>query len=102
MLCLGWSEPEWCVEDAPYALVTDGSMNWMLTMRYNPWGSVRYMSGSAAAENAYTYTGQRQDSYINLLFFGSGWYDPLLGHFISLIPLYQIREIRKGSIVLLL
>ncbi len=65
------------------ALVTDGSMHWMLTMRYNPWGSVRYMSGSAPAENAYTYTGQRQDSYINLLWYGSRWYDPALGRFIS-------------------
>ena len=65
------------------ALATDGGMNWTMTMRYNPWGSVRYMSGSVPADNAFTYTGQRQDSYINLLWYGSRWYDPQLGHFLS-------------------
>ena len=63
------------------ALVTNS--NGLQRVRYKPWGGVRYTSGNAPADNDYTYTGQRQDSYINLLWYGSRWYDPLLGQFIS-------------------
>jgi RHS repeat-associated protein len=65
------------------ALVTNGTMNRISEIRYNPWGSVRAVIGAAPADNAYTYTGQRHEAYINLLWYGSRWYDPLLGRLLS-------------------
>ena len=57
----------------------DGSFNSM--QLYKAWGEVRFASGTLPTD--FTYTGQRSDSYINLLWYGSRWYDPALGRFTS-------------------
>jgi RHS repeat-associated protein len=50
-------------------------------MRYYPWGGTRYSTGTTPT--SYRYTGQREDSYINLYWYNSRWYDPVLGRFLS-------------------
>ena len=56
-------------------LVTDSGLNPVTVLRYNDFGSIRYSSGTVAGPNAFTYTGQRQEGYINLMWYGSRWYD---------------------------
>ena len=71
------------------ALVTDGSMDRISEMRYNPWGGIRYSIGTTPADNAYTYTGQRQEADLGLMFYNARWYDPYLNQFLtpdSIIP----------------
>jgi len=56
-------------------------------LRYAPWGTTRYAWGETPTD--YKYTGQREDSYINLHWYGSRWYDDSLGRFAqpdSIIP----------------
>ncbi|MCJ7724119.1 MAG: RHS repeat-associated core domain-containing protein, partial [Anaerolineales bacterium] len=56
-------------------------------LRYKGWGEIRYTYGTT--NTAYRYTGQRQDSYINLIWYNSRWYDDALGRFIqpdSIVP----------------
>jgi RHS repeat-associated protein len=56
-------------------------------VRYKAWGEDRYTSGTAPT--SYRYTGQHVDSYINLYWMGSRWYDPVLGRWIqpdSIVP----------------
>ena len=56
-------------------------------LRYKGWGETRYTDGTT--NTTYRYTGQRQDSYINLYWYSSRWYDDALGRFIqpdSIIP----------------
>ena len=56
-------------------------------LRYHPWGSTRYTSGTTPT--SYQYTGQRKDSYIGLHFYNARFYpsaspgagDPKLGRF---------------------
>ena len=56
------------------SIVADAAGNKVAETRYKPWGEVRYTSGTLPTD--YTYTGQRSDSYINLLDYGARWYDP--------------------------
>ena len=60
---------------------TNGSLTKFSEVRYKAWGEDRYTSGSAPT--SFRFTGQRVDSYINLLWYGSRWYDPALGRFTS-------------------
>jgi RHS repeat-associated protein len=56
-------------------------------VRYKPWGEDRYTSGSTLT--TFKYTGQRQDSYINLYWYGSRWYDDSLNRWTqpdSIVP----------------
>jgi RHS repeat-associated protein len=56
--------------------------------KYKPWGETRQGSGELPTDR--TFQGQRDDSYINMLWFGSRWYDPALGRFNqpdSIVPL---------------
>jgi RHS repeat-associated protein len=56
-------------------------------LRYKPLGRIRYTYGTTPT--TYRFTGQRADSYINLYWYGSRWYDDALGRFIqpdSIIP----------------
>lgn len=76
------------------SIVTDSSGAKVSEMRYKAWGELRYTWVAPGALGGklpdYTYTGQRSDSYINLLWYGSRHYDPELGRFIqadSIVPL---------------
>jgi RHS repeat-associated protein len=50
-------------------------------VRYAAWGSDRYTDGTTPT--TYRFTGQRVDSYINLIWYNSRWYDDSLGRFIQ-------------------
>ncbi|NUQ85520.1 MAG: hypothetical protein HUU11_12470 [Anaerolineales bacterium] len=69
------------------SLTTDANGVKVSEMRYKPWGEVRYSWTSGQSTTPayllpnYTFTGQFSDSYINLLWYGSRHYDPLLGRF---------------------
>jgi len=52
--------------------------------RYLPFGQVRTdLNGPRITATDFGYTGQRNNSYINLLDYKSRWMDPLLGRFVS-------------------
>jgi len=50
-------------------------------VRYYPWGTERYNSGTTPT--TYKFTGQRYESSIGLYFYNSRWYDSSLGRFIQ-------------------
>jgi RHS repeat-associated protein len=55
--------------------------------RYRPYGENRFFFQSLPT--TFDFTGQRVDSYINLLWYNSRWYDPALGRWIqpdSIVP----------------
>jgi RHS repeat-associated protein len=62
-------------------------------VRYNPWGTERYTSGTTPT--TYRFTGQRKEDYIKLYWYGSRWLDPALGRFIQ--PDSIIPSIGEGS-----
>ena len=65
---------------------------------YKGWGETQYVDGTLRA--TYKYTGQRQDSYINLYWYDSRWYDDALGRFIqpdTIIP-EQSQVVCRGWI----
>ena len=64
-------------------LVLDSSFSNPSVMRYDPWGKLRYTSGSTPAANAFAFTGQRQQSEIGLDYYGARWYDPYLNRWTS-------------------
>ena len=56
-------------------------------IRYMPWGTTRYTSGSSPT--TFQYTGQRLETNLGLLFYNARWYDPAAARFIqpdTLIP----------------
>ena len=63
------------------SITTNTSGALVSELRYKAWGETRYSSGTTPT--SYRYTGQRDDSYINLLWYGSRHYDPALGRFTS-------------------
>ena len=58
-------------------------------VRYYPWGTERYTSGTtltafgASTPTTYKFTGQRYESSIGLYFYNSRWYDPSAGRFLQ-------------------
>ena len=50
-------------------------------IRYKPWGTTRYVSGTTPT--SFQFTGQRLESSIGLLYYGARYYDPSLGRFIQ-------------------
>jgi len=54
-------------------------------LRYKAWGETRYSSGTTPTKRQFT--GQISDSYINLYWYGSRWYDDALGRFIQPDPI---------------
>jgi RHS repeat-associated protein len=63
------------------------------TQLYKPWGEKR-PAGASSLPTTYRYTSQRQDSYINLYWYGSRWYDDQLGRWIQ--PDWIIPEDAQG------
>jgi RHS repeat-associated protein len=53
-----------------------------VVQRYFPWGAVR-PAGANALPTTFTYTGQRVDETIGLMYYGARYYDPVLGRFIQ-------------------
>jgi RHS repeat-associated protein len=69
------------------SVVANSSGSKTAEVRYKAWGEDRYTSGTVPS--GYRYTGQRVDSYINLYWYNSRWYDQALGRFIqpdSIVP----------------
>jgi RHS repeat-associated protein len=81
---------EWLLDDqlGSTTITADGATGAKLSeLRYKAWGEDRYTSGTAPT--SYRFTGQRVDSYINLYWYNSRWYDQTLGRFIqpdSIVP----------------
>jgi len=67
------------------SVVADANGNLLSSLHYTAFGEVRAASGNTSTD--YRYTGQRRDSYINLYWFGSRWYDPALARFLSPDPI---------------
>jgi RHS repeat-associated protein len=63
------------------SVTADANGNLLNSLRYTAFGEVRAANGATGTD--YRYTGQRRDSYINLYWFGSRWYDNALGRFLS-------------------
>jgi RHS repeat-associated protein len=62
------------------------------------WGEYGHTEalGASGLPTTFRYTRQRQDSYINMYWYGSRWYDPSLYRWTSLIPLYpKQRKVYK-------
>jgi RHS repeat-associated protein len=63
------------------AITTNSSGVKISEIRYMPWGTTRYTSGTSPT--TMQYTGQRVEASFGLLFYNARWYDPLLGRFTS-------------------
>ena len=50
-------------------------------VRYRAFGEDRHSSGTTPT--TFRFTGQRQESYINLYYYGARWYDPVLARFVQ-------------------
>lgn len=69
------------------SLVVDSSGNPVSEQRYKAWGELRYEWGTTVSD--YTYTGQRAEIGLGLMFYNARWYDPALGRFAqadSIVP----------------
>ncbi len=63
------------------AITTDSNGNRTGEIRYNPWGTERYSSGTTPT--TYHFTGQRLESALGLYYYGARWYDPYLNRWIQ-------------------
>jgi hypothetical protein len=60
----------------------DGTLTKVSELRYTPWGKLRDSGYDASlTPTDYRFTDQRMDSYINLYWYDSRWYDPYLNLF---------------------
>ena len=81
---VGSNNPKWLLSDhlgsqsivASYDGLTEEG-----ELRYKAWGESRYSSGTTPTKRQYT--GQISDSYINLYWYNSRWYDPALSRWIQ-------------------
>jgi RHS repeat-associated protein len=65
---------------------TIDSSNWstITELRYKAWGETRYPTGTISTPTSYRFTGQQQQpSDIGIYLYGSRFYDPSLGRFLS-------------------
>lgn len=63
------------------AITTNSSGVKYSEIRYMPWGTTRYTSGSSPT--SMQYTGQRVETNLGLLFYNARWYDPYLNRWIQ-------------------
>src|SRR5262249_40997868 len=63
------------------SLVTSSSGTLIQSLSYKPFGETFQVNGTSAVRKKYT--GQEEDAESGLYFYGSRYYDPLLGRFIS-------------------
>ena len=63
------------------SITTNSSGAYFAEIRYMPWGTARYISGTTPT--TFQFTGQRLDNLLGLYFYNARWYDPLLGRFIQ-------------------
>ncbi|MBN1148102.1 MAG: hypothetical protein JXA78_12660, partial [Anaerolineales bacterium] len=56
------------------SLVYDGTAT--ARQGYKAWGETRFVSGAGELPTTFRYTGQREDSYIELLYLRSRMYSP--------------------------
>jgi len=63
------------------SLTTDAAGALVARVLYYPYGETRYITGTLTTD--YGYTGQRRDSYIDMLEMGARWYDPRLARWAS-------------------
>ena len=63
------------------AITTDSLGANPAEIRYMPWGTTRYTSGTPPT--TYRFTGQRLESSLGLYFYNTRWYDPAAGRFIQ-------------------
>jgi RHS repeat-associated protein len=79
-------------------MVVKSSGTVIATQGYYPYGETRYSTGSLFTDRLYT--GQQQNSYIKLYWYGSRWYDPALGRFIqpdTIIPDSSPQSLNRFS-----
>ncbi len=63
------------------SITTDSNGANLAEIRYYPWGTERYSSGTT--QSGYRFTGQRLESLLGLYFYNARWYDPAVGRFIQ-------------------
>jgi RHS repeat-associated protein len=63
------------------SLTTDSSGDVVAEQRYLPYGETRWVTGTLPTD--FTFTGQRADSYTQLVEMGVRWYSPRLGRWTS-------------------
>ncbi|MBN2149638.1 MAG: RHS repeat-associated core domain-containing protein [Anaerolineales bacterium] len=63
------------------SITTDSSGSKVAEVRYGPWGTDRFTSGSVPTD--FRFTGQRSESALGIYHFGARFYDPALGCFLS-------------------
>jgi RHS repeat-associated protein len=81
--------------------MTDSTGTLLSQSRYLPFGQVRTDVGTIT-QTDFGYTGQRNNSYINLMDYNSRWYDDSLGRFIqpdSIIPDGNPQSLNRFSYV---
>jgi RHS repeat-associated protein len=59
----------------------DGAGNPIGTLHYKPFGEVREAVGETPTD--YTYTGQREEAALGLMYYVARWYDPHIAHFVQ-------------------
>ncbi len=88
----GVSQLYWLLSDhlGGTAMQVDAvNANPLTDLRYKPWGEARAGDRQGDTPTDFQYTGQRIDSYINIYWYGSRWYDPALSRWIqpdSIVP----------------
>ena len=78
------------------SLVTDSSGAVAERSEFYPFGRPRHEE-SNGFESAYKYTGKEQDQTTGLIYFGARYYEPVIGRFISVDPLYVETGDDKGN-----
>ncbi|MCI0551182.1 MAG: RHS repeat-associated core domain-containing protein, partial [Anaerolineae bacterium] len=67
------------------AITANSSGGFVAEVRYGPWGTTRYTSGTTPT--TFRFTGQRQESGLGgpegLYFYNARWYDPAVGRFVQ-------------------